>query len=153
MAINKLKNNRSRGEEYINAEVLKYGGIGILTKILGDYQGGFKHNRPTTEQTFILRQIVEKFFEYSIDFHCLFIDFKKAFDSISSSKIEQILKICGIPEKLIKLEIMTLSKKLEINSGVRQGDAFNLVLNSVIQDVNSECTILNKNIQLTVTGE
>ncbi|XP_055386749.1 uncharacterized protein LOC129615538 [Condylostylus longicornis] len=230
-ALNKLKNNKSGGEDSITAELLKYGstkvyselhsivcqiwqeetipqewltsiiipihkkgdkkicnnyrGISLLNtgykvftnvlydkinlfaeEILGDYQCGFRQNRSTTDQCFILCQIFEKFFEYSIDIHCVFVDFKQAFDSINRSRIEQILQINGIPKKLIKLTMMTLtntvakvliqgelSNSFEISSGVKQSDAlssliFNLVLDSVVKDVDPGGTIFNKSVQI-----
>ncbi|XP_055388265.1 uncharacterized protein LOC129616656 [Condylostylus longicornis] len=134
-------------------------------EILGDYQCGFRQNRSTTDQCFILCQIFEKFFGYSIDMHCLFVDFKQAFDSINRSGIEQILQVNGIPKKLIKLTMMTLtntvakvliqgelSNSFEMNSGVRRGDAlssliFDLVLDSVVRDVDPGGTIFNKSVQ------
>ena len=39
----------------------------------------------TTDQIFIGRQILEKFYAHDIDLHLLFIDFKKAFDSIKKN--------------------------------------------------------------------
>jgi len=43
-------------------------------EILGEYQCGFKRQRRTTHQLFVLRQILEKFYAHDIDFHLLFID-------------------------------------------------------------------------------
>jgi len=52
-------------------------------EILGEYQCGLRPQRRTTDQIFVVRQIVEQFYAHDIDLHLLFIDFKKAFDSIS----------------------------------------------------------------------
>ena len=49
-------------------------------EILGEYQCGFRPQRRT------VRQILEKFYAHDIDLHLLFIDFKKAFDSINQKK-------------------------------------------------------------------
>jgi hypothetical protein len=45
-------------------------------EILGD------HHRSTTDHIFCIRQILEKKWEYIEAVHQLFIDFKKAYDSV-----------------------------------------------------------------------
>ena len=70
----------------------------VAEKILGDYQCGFRRNRSTTDQYFALSQIFEKFHEYSREVHCLFVDFRQAFDSIIRQKIAPTLINLGIPQ-------------------------------------------------------
>jgi hypothetical protein len=43
-------------------------------ELLGDYQCGFQKNRSTTNHNFVLRNIMEKCYEYNINLHQLFID-------------------------------------------------------------------------------
>ena len=64
-------------------------------------QNGFKRNRSTTDNIFIMRQILEKCYECNIEMHVLFIDFKPAFDSVDRQKIIQILQQLRIPNKLV----------------------------------------------------
>jgi hypothetical protein len=51
-----------------------------------NHQCGFWRNRATTDQIFCIRQILEKKWEYNETVHQLFVDFKKAFDSVGNYK-------------------------------------------------------------------
>jgi hypothetical protein len=58
----------------------------------GDHQCGFQRNRSTTDKIFFIRQILEeKKQEYNESIHQLFIDFKKAYDSVRISVLYNIL--------------------------------------------------------------
>jgi hypothetical protein len=85
--------------------------------------------------------------------HQLFIDFKKAYDSIKGEILYNILVEFGIPEKLVRLIKMCLnetytkvhigkllSDKFPIQNGLKQGDAlspllFNFALEYAIRKV------------------
>jgi hypothetical protein len=54
-----------------------------VDEIIGDHQCGYRQNRSTTDQILCIRQILENKWEYSGTVHQLFIDFKKAYDSVS----------------------------------------------------------------------
>jgi hypothetical protein len=69
-------------------------------EILGEYQCGFRPQRGTMDQIFVVRQILEKFYAHGIDLHLLFIDFKNAFDSIHQKKLLESLVNSGIPRKM-----------------------------------------------------
>jgi hypothetical protein len=51
--------------------------------IVGNYQAGFRRNKSTTDHSFAMKQIIEKCYAHDTDIHCIFIDFKQAFDSIN----------------------------------------------------------------------
>jgi hypothetical protein len=53
-----------------------------VDEIIGNHQCGFRRNRSTTDQIFCIRQILKKKWEYNETVHKLFIDLKKAFDSV-----------------------------------------------------------------------
>ena len=53
-------------------------------EIIGDHQCGFRRNRSTTDHIFSIRQILEKKWKHNEAVHQLFIDFKKAYDSVYS---------------------------------------------------------------------
>jgi hypothetical protein len=72
-------------------------------EIIGYLQSGFWHNRSMTDQIFYIRQILEEKWEYNGTVHQLFIDFKKAYDSVRSEVLYNILIEFGIPRKLAGL--------------------------------------------------
>ena len=82
--------------------------------LLSQEQNGFRRNRSTTDNIFIMRQILEKCYEYNIEMHVLFIDFKQAFDSVDRQKTIQILQELRIPNKLVQLIKMTLQNKKQV---------------------------------------
>jgi len=56
--------------------------IPYAKEVIGDQQCGFQRKRSTTDHIFYIRQILEKKWEYNEAVHQLFIDFKKAYDSV-----------------------------------------------------------------------
>jgi hypothetical protein len=107
-----------------------------VNEIIGDHQCGFRRNRSTMDQIFYIRQILQKKWEYNGTVHQLFIDFKKAYDSVKREVLYSILLECGIPKKLVRLIKMCLnetysnvrigkllSDKFPIQNGLKQGDA------------------------------
>jgi sorting nexin-29 len=77
-------------------------------KITGEYQCGFRRNKSTIDQLFILRQMTAKHNEHGLDLHILFIDFKQAFDSTNRRILFEAMDKMGIPQKLIRLIRMTM---------------------------------------------
>jgi hypothetical protein len=72
-------------------------------EIIGDHQCGFWRNRSATDQIFYIRQILEKKWEYNVTVHQLFIDFKKAYDSVRREVLYNIFIEFGIPRKVVGL--------------------------------------------------
>jgi len=54
----------------------------IIEDKLGDFQMGFRPNRSTIDNIFMLRQIFEKCYEYNIQLNNIFVDYSQAFDSV-----------------------------------------------------------------------
>ena len=113
--------------------------------IIGDHQCGFRRNRSTIDQIFCIRQILEKKWEYDGTVHQLFIDFKKANDSVKREVLYNILTELGIPNKLVRLinlclgEIYSrvhvgrfLSHAFPIHCGLKQGDALSPLLFNLV---------------------
>jgi len=53
----------------------------IVESKLSDVQSGFRPNRSTLDNVFVVRQTFKKCYEYNIDLHNMFIDYTQAFDS------------------------------------------------------------------------
>jgi hypothetical protein len=115
--------------------------IPYADEIIGDHQCGFRRNRSTTGQIFYIRQIQEKKWKYNGTVHQLFIDFKKAYDSVRREALYCILFEFGMPRKLVGLIKVclneaysrvhiekNLSNKFSIKNGLKQGDAFSTLL-------------------------
>jgi hypothetical protein len=67
-------------------------------------------NRSTTDQIFYIRQILEKKWECNGKLHQIFIDFKKAYDSVKGEVLYNILVEFGIPKKPIRIIKMCLNE-------------------------------------------
>ncbi|KAE9525900.1 hypothetical protein AGLY_013949 [Aphis glycines] len=126
----------------------------IAEKIIRDYQGGFRPNRSTTDQIFVIRQTLQKMWEFNNDEYILFVDFKKAYDSIHWTSLINILREFKFPKKLVNLVEASingtkikvklanmLSQPVEEVAGIRQEYAlstilFNLVLKKIVRKIN-----------------
>jgi hypothetical protein len=85
-----------------------------VSEVTGDHQCGFHCCRSTTDQIFYIGQIVEKKWEYNGTVHQLFIDFKKAYDSVKREVLCNILLEFGVPKKLVRLIKMCLNEKVSL---------------------------------------
>jgi len=74
--------------------------IPYVKEIIGYHQCGFSCNWWTTDHIFHICQILEKKWEYNKEVHQLFIDFKKAYDSVRREVLDKNLIEFGIPRKL-----------------------------------------------------
>jgi len=79
-------------------------------EVIGHHQHGFRYNRSITDHIFCIHQILEKKQEYNEAVHQLFIDFKKAYDSVRSEVLYNILVEFGIPRELVRLIKMCLTE-------------------------------------------
>jgi hypothetical protein len=84
-------------------------------------------NRSTTDHIFCCRQTLEKKWEYSEAVHQLFIDFKKAYDSVRMEALYNILIQFGISMTLAGLIKMCLNKNhSRVRAGKYMSDMFHI---------------------------
>ena len=67
------------------------------------YECGLRKGRPVTDNLFMLKCILEKFYELNLHLHLLCTDFKQAYEAIGRRHLYEILKEFGIPKKLVNL--------------------------------------------------
>ena len=73
----------------------------VLDQHLDNNQNGFRSGRSTTTHILALRRLIEEVRSKYLKAVIVFIDFKKAFDSVHRVKMLKILKAYGIPDRLI----------------------------------------------------
>jgi hypothetical protein len=96
-----------------------------VDEIIGDHQCGFRRNSSITDQIFCMCQIMEKKWEYNETVHQLFIDFKKAYDSVRREVFYNILIEFGVSMKLVRLIKMCLNETYsKVRTGKHWSDGF-----------------------------
>jgi hypothetical protein len=78
---------------------------------LEDNQMGFRPNRTTIDNIFIVGQIFEKSHEHNIDLYNIFVDYTHAFDSVHGNTLIECLKKFDVPDKLLVIRIIALTLK------------------------------------------
>ena len=141
--------------------------VPFLDPLVRKNQNGFRKGRGTLSQILCIRRILEEMRKLDKEVVLCFVDFKKAFDSINREKMFDILKLYGIPNKIVSairaLYTSTKAKVVspdgdteifDIQAGVLQGDTLApflliLVLDYILRI--SVDSLNNKGIQLTVS--
>ena len=76
-----------------------------IESVLRQNQNGFRLGRGTVPHILALRRILEGNRDKKLSATIIFIDFKKAFDSVDRSNMFEILKSYGVPLNLLQLII------------------------------------------------
>lgn len=105
-----------------------------IKNLLGDYQCGFRKLKSTIDQIFILRQILEKYYEFDKEIY-VFVNFKQVYDSVLREELWNFLRRVSIPQKYINLLKMCnnymvckarlakeVTQPFKVMSGLRQRD-------------------------------
>jgi hypothetical protein len=72
----------------------------IIDPLLRPEQNGFRKGRSTVQHILALKRIIEEVEGHKLEAHLVFVDFKKAFDSISRGVLPSVLNAYGVPSKL-----------------------------------------------------
>lgn len=112
--------------------------------VIGEYQGGFRRNRSTSDQIFSLRLILQKGNEFKVHTYHLFIDYVQAYDKTKRKELLVVMKELGFNLKLLRLVRATFngtrcrvkiqnefSDPFDIDEGLRQGDELSTLLFNV----------------------
>jgi len=118
-----------------------------IDPLLRGNQSGFRPGRSTTSQVLALRRIIEGVRWKNLPAVMVFVDFCKAFDSISHKSMFEILKAYGIPDLLVSAIRLTYEKLkarvtspdgetdyFKIFAGVMQGDTLAPFLFVIVLD-------------------
>ena len=124
---------------------------------LPDEQAGFRRGRGTADMLVALQILIEKTLEVDGQAFIVFIDYSKAFDSISQTQLFDILSEMGFPKHLVSLlEALYINQlavirwngshtnAFNIDKGVRQGcilspHLFSLYTESVMREAEIGC--------------
>ena len=71
--------------------------------VLREEKAGFRDGRGCADHIFVLRHIMEQCEEWRKSLVLNFVDFRKAFDSIHRPSMWKLLKLYGLPNKIIAL--------------------------------------------------
>ena len=131
---------------------------------LRNNQNGFRPGRSTTAHLLALRRLIEGVKSHNKKAIILYVDFKKAFDSIHRPTMMKILKAYNIPPKLLSaIERMyenTRAKVIspdgetemfEIKAGVLQGDTLAPYLFAIVLDYVMRKTFAGRENELGFT--
>ena len=77
----------------------------IAEKILPESQSGFRKGRGCADMIFVARQLVEKVREHGKPLSALFVDLRKAYDSVPRQALWKVLEKYGLPEKTDRFEV------------------------------------------------
>lgn len=72
-----------------------------VDKLLHQEQASFRKGRNTTEQIFILRNIIKQVHDWQATLYISFIDFENVFDSVHKASLWKIMSTYSIPQKVV----------------------------------------------------
>ena len=137
----------------------------IAESVLPDSQCGFRKNRGCVDMIFASRQLVEKTLEHDDSLFVLFIDLKKAYDSVPRNALWRVLEKIGVPPTMLQIiksfhEGMKADVRVgdaptdsfEVQNGLRQGctlapTLFNIYYSVVVSNWRDKCHLAGVNVR------
>ena len=130
----------------------------LAENVLTESQCGFRPGRSQLDMIFSIRQIQEIAIEQEQELYMVFVDFRKAFDTLDRRILRKVLKIFGCPQTLIdttqqfhdgtrgKVIVGSqLSDDISVNLGTKQGCVLVPTLFTIFLTV--VLTILHQEVQ------
>ena len=129
----------------------------VAEKVLPESQCGFRKMRGCVDMVFVARQLVEKTREHNDSLFVLFVDLKKAYNSVPRSALWCVLEKYGVPPAMVSVirsfhEGMTAVVRVEdgttddiqVTNGLRQGctlapTLFNLYFSAMVSCWMARC--------------
>ncbi|KAK2165113.1 hypothetical protein NP493_1382g00008 [Ridgeia piscesae] len=109
----------------------------ITPEVVPETQCGFRGNRITADMIFCLRQLQEKCIEQDRPLYTVFVDFSKAFDTIGRTRLWQLLRKYGCPEKFTTMtEALHTRMMANVTVGGEVSESF-----SVTNGVKHDCVM------------
>ena len=106
----------------------------LAEREMQDSQCGFRKGRGCSDMTFVVRQLAKKAIEHRAKQFLIFVDLKKAYDSVPREALWMALRKSGVPEELVEI-VKSFHKamearvrvggelldEIEVRNGLRQG--------------------------------
>ena len=143
----------------------------VVEDQLPDSQCGFRKGRGCVDMLYCARQLVEKTYEHNTKMFLLFVDLRKAYDSVPRQAMWKTLRKYGVPPVMVevikslhdnmKAEVMVngdTSPPIQVNNGLRQGctiapTLFNLYFNLVIEQWREKCRSIGVEVLYKCSGK
>ena len=90
----------------------------LAEEVLPESQCGFRKGRGCVDMIFASRQLIEKAIEHQSELHILFVDLRKAYDSVPRSALWMVLEKFGVPPHMLDI-IRSLHNGMSANIRVR----------------------------------
>ena len=129
----------------------------MVEEVVPDSQCGFHSGRGCVDMIFCTRQFVEKAREHNTKIYMLFVDLRKAYNSVPRQALWMVLQKYGVPPVMVNLvkylhdgmkaEVRidgNVTPEIEVQNGLGQGSTiaptlFNLYFNLAIESWRQRC--------------
>lgn len=130
----------------------------VAEEVVPESQCGFRKERGCVDMIFAARQLIEKCYEHDESLFILFIDLRKAYDSVPRSALWRVLENYGVPPMMLSViksfhhdmtAVVRVDKVLTdpfgVNCGLRQGctlapTLFSMYFAAVVDSWRQECS-------------